>query len=67
MNDIESPLIELYPIKFEYEKTCKKFEWMYEPILPPLNINLILKHIMQVWPPLIFPITWKQLNFLKKT
>ena len=45
MINIDSPLIELYPIKFEYEKTCKKFEWMYEPILPPININLILEHI----------------------
>lgn len=41
MTDPNSPLIELYPKKFEQDFINKSKYWMAIPILPPLNINNI--------------------------
>jgi len=35
----------LYPKKFKLEKVNKKYPWMFEPILPDLNIKLILDNV----------------------
>jgi len=47
VNIIESnsDLYYMYPINFKYETMDKLFEWMHEPILPLVNLNLIEKYI----------------------
>ncbi len=40
--DIDSNIIHIFPTKFKLEKQDKKYDWMYEPIIPIVEINDIL-------------------------
>ena len=42
MTDIDSELIEFYPIEFKLEKMDKSRDWMYEPILPHYDEKILL-------------------------
>jgi 5'-3' exoribonuclease 2 len=45
MTDIDSELIEFYPIEFQLEKMDKSRDWMYEPILPHFDEKILLKYV----------------------
>ena len=45
MTDIDSELIEFYPIEFQLEKMDKSRDWMHEPILPHYDEKILLKYV----------------------
>ena len=45
MTDANSPLLDMFPIDFQYNKMDKLFEWMHEPILPHINVENVLHYI----------------------
>ena len=46
MTDEKSELIFYYPTTFALEVMDKHFEWMHEPILPNIDDDIILQHII---------------------
>ena len=52
MTEKSSKIIHLYPLKFELDFINKRLYWMANPILPPLDIDLILTEYLKLEPKL---------------
>ncbi|AYV79223.1 MAG: putative 5'-3' exonuclease, partial [Faunusvirus sp.] len=48
MKNESSPIIHLYPIDFELDMLYKHKYWQCIPLLPPLDIATIKKHVMKI-------------------
>ena len=42
---IENELVEFYPIDYELEVVGKAVDWQYEPIIPEIDDEIILKYV----------------------